>query len=103
MIGIYKWTSPSGKYYIGQAVDLSRRKKEFTTNPFKYIYILQMIVQQIEQEESIMISVNGNMKYQLSVLLMNQINLKLNLSRSLILQIARQDIIALKEVMVLKA
>lgn len=38
MIGIYKWTSPSGKYYIGQAVDLSRRKKEFTTNPFKYIY-----------------------------------------------------------------
>lgn len=38
MIGIYKWTSPSGKYYIGQAVNLERRKKEFTTNPETYTY-----------------------------------------------------------------
>lgn len=36
--GIYKWTSPSGKYYIGQAIDLRRRKKEFITNPFNYNY-----------------------------------------------------------------
>ena len=36
--GIYKWTSPSGKSYIGQAVNLSRRYKEFTTNPEKYVY-----------------------------------------------------------------
>lgn len=27
--GIYKWTSPSGKSYIGQAVDLKRRSNEF--------------------------------------------------------------------------
>ena len=27
--GIYKWTSPSGKYYIGQAVNLRRRKNDF--------------------------------------------------------------------------
>lgn len=38
MVGIYKWTSPSGKIYIGQAVDLDRRKKEFLTNPFNYVY-----------------------------------------------------------------
>ena len=38
MIGIYKWTSPSNKYYIGQAVNLERRKKEFLTNPLKYNY-----------------------------------------------------------------
>ncbi|MCD7712097.1 MAG: GIY-YIG nuclease family protein [Firmicutes bacterium] len=36
--GIYRWTSPSGKYYIGQAIDPQRRKKEFTTNPFNYTY-----------------------------------------------------------------
>lgn len=36
--GIYKWTSPSGKSYIGQAVNLQRRNKEFTTNPFNYTY-----------------------------------------------------------------
>lgn len=36
--GIYKWTSPSGKSYIGQAVNLERRKKEFTLNPFTYTY-----------------------------------------------------------------
>jgi len=38
MTGIYKWTSPSGKYYIGQAINLERRYKEFTTNPFNYVY-----------------------------------------------------------------
>lgn len=27
--GIYKWTSPSGKSYIGQAVNLRRRKNDF--------------------------------------------------------------------------
>ena len=32
MIGIYKITSPTGKVYIGQSVDLARRKKEH----FKY-------------------------------------------------------------------
>lgn len=37
-IGIYKWTSPSGKSYIGQAVNLERRKREFTCNPFNYVY-----------------------------------------------------------------
>ena len=36
--GIYKWISPSGKIYIGQAVNLKRRYKEFTTNPHNYIY-----------------------------------------------------------------
>lgn len=36
--GIYKWTSPSGKSYIGQAINLERRKKEFTYNPFNYVY-----------------------------------------------------------------
>ena len=29
MIGIYKITSPSGKIYIGQAVNIERRKKEY--------------------------------------------------------------------------
>jgi group I intron endonuclease len=29
MIGIYKITSPSGKVYVGQAVDLERREKEY--------------------------------------------------------------------------
>ena len=38
MTGIYKWTSPSGKIYIGLATDLKRRKKEFMTNPFNYAY-----------------------------------------------------------------
>lgn len=38
MTGIYKWTSPSGKYYIGQAINLERRKREFTTNPETYTY-----------------------------------------------------------------
>lgn len=28
--GIYMWTSPSGKSYIGQAVDLNHRRREFT-------------------------------------------------------------------------
>lgn len=36
--GIYKWTSPSGKIYIGLAMDLARRKKEFLTNPHNYVY-----------------------------------------------------------------
>jgi group I intron endonuclease len=36
--GIYKWTSPSGKFYIGLATDLKRRHREFTTNPNNYIY-----------------------------------------------------------------
>ena len=36
MIGIYKWTSPSGKYYIGQAVNLKRRYNDFVN--FKRIY-----------------------------------------------------------------
>lgn len=27
--GIYKWTSPSGKFYIGQAVNLKRRYNDF--------------------------------------------------------------------------
>lgn len=36
--GIYKWTSPSGKIYIGQAINLKRRYKEFTTNPYNYTY-----------------------------------------------------------------
>ena len=38
MSGIYMWTSPSGKVYIGLATDLKRRKKEFLTNPFNYAY-----------------------------------------------------------------
>jgi len=36
--GIYMWTSPSGKHYIGQAINLERRYREFTTNPNNYIY-----------------------------------------------------------------
>lgn len=36
--GIYKWKSPSNKLYIGQAIDLKRRKKEFLLNPFKCVY-----------------------------------------------------------------
>lgn len=31
--GIYKWTSPSGKSYIGQSINLKRRKKEFLSEP----------------------------------------------------------------------
>ena len=27
--GIYRWTSPSGKSYIGQAINLKKRKREF--------------------------------------------------------------------------
>lgn len=34
--GIYKWTSPSGKYYIGQAVNLKRRYNDFAN--FKRTY-----------------------------------------------------------------
>lgn len=34
--GIYKWTSPSGKYYIGQAVNLKRRYNDFKN--FKLTY-----------------------------------------------------------------
>lgn len=34
--GIYKWTSPSGKYYIGQAVNLKRRYNDFLN--FKRTY-----------------------------------------------------------------
>lgn len=30
MEGIYKWTSPSGKSYIGQSQDLEKRKYDFT-------------------------------------------------------------------------
>ena len=30
--GIYKWTSPSGKSYIGQSVNLENRKQDFITN-----------------------------------------------------------------------
>lgn len=29
MVGIYKWTSPSGKIYIGQAINLKKREREF--------------------------------------------------------------------------
>lgn len=36
--GIYMWTSPSGKSYIGQAKDLDSRKKLFISDPFKYNY-----------------------------------------------------------------
>lgn len=36
--GIYRWISPSGKSYVGQAIDLQRRKREFTTSPFNYYY-----------------------------------------------------------------
>lgn len=36
--GIYKWTSPSGKSYIGQAKDLDKRKKLFLSNPYIYNY-----------------------------------------------------------------
>lgn len=31
--GIYKWTSPSDKSYIGQAIDLERRYNYFLNNP----------------------------------------------------------------------
>lgn len=34
--GIYKWTSPSGKMYIGQAVNLKSRKNEFLNFDRKY-------------------------------------------------------------------
>lgn len=30
--GIYKWTSPNGKSYIGQSVNLERRKQDFINN-----------------------------------------------------------------------
>lgn len=30
--GVYMWTSPSGRCYIGQSVDLGRRHKEFRTD-----------------------------------------------------------------------
>lgn len=36
--GIYKWTSPDGKSYIGQAVDLNRRRNEFIRDPYQKIY-----------------------------------------------------------------
>lgn len=36
--GIYRWTSPSGKSYIGQAFNLERRKNEFLRNPFQSVY-----------------------------------------------------------------
>lgn len=36
--GIYRWTSPSGKSYIGQASNLSKRKREFELNPYTYNY-----------------------------------------------------------------
>ncbi len=35
--GIYRWTSPSGKSYIGQAFNLGR-KNEFLRNPFQSVY-----------------------------------------------------------------
>ena len=38
MSGIYKWTSPSGKVYIGLANDLEKRKKMFLRDPFKNKY-----------------------------------------------------------------
>lgn len=34
--GIYMWTSPSGKSYIGQTIDLHRRKNEFLRFTSKY-------------------------------------------------------------------
>ena len=34
--GIYKWTSPNGKSYIGLSVNLKKRKKQFLK--FKIIY-----------------------------------------------------------------
>lgn len=33
--GIYKITSPSGKIYIGQAIDINRRKRQYSTNKIK--------------------------------------------------------------------
>lgn len=36
--GIYMWTSPEGKSYVGQAINLQRRKTEFLRNPNKKIY-----------------------------------------------------------------
>lgn len=30
--GIYKWTSPNGKSYIGQSINLERRKQDFINN-----------------------------------------------------------------------
>lgn len=39
MTGIYKWTSPSGKAYIGKAINLERRKKRVFNKPTKiYLY-----------------------------------------------------------------
>lgn len=35
-IGIYKWTSPSGKSYIGQAINLKKRWREFRRTPSTY-------------------------------------------------------------------
>lgn len=32
--GIYMWTSPSGKSYIGQSVDLTKRKNRFINNQY---------------------------------------------------------------------
>ena len=29
--GIYKWTSPSGKSYVGQAINLKKRARQFKT------------------------------------------------------------------------
>ena len=31
--GIYIWTSPSGKSYVGQAIDLAERKRTFLSDP----------------------------------------------------------------------
>lgn len=36
--GIYMWTSPSGKSYIGQAQDLYSRKKDFLLDPCNHNY-----------------------------------------------------------------
>jgi hypothetical protein len=38
MSGIYMWTSPSGKVYIGLANNLEKRKKMFLRDPFKSKY-----------------------------------------------------------------
>ena len=78
MIGIYKWTSPSGKYYIGQAVNLERRKKSLLQTQ-KPTLIQVKTVQQIEQEESIVILQNGITKYFSIVKLISLMNQKLNI------------------------
>jgi len=57
--GIYKWTSPSGKSYIGQSSNLQLRRKQFET----LITFTQLVVKLLMQEINIMIFHFGLMKY----------------------------------------